>query len=123
MMKFSQKQIVKAYISLMHLSGASMPLGTALSLYQLRKKLEGTYQFCAEQEQVIIERYGGNNQNGSISFSDAESVAGAQADLKELNDMEVELDIEPVSVKVDDLHGLEVTLNDIDALNGFVAFI
>lgn len=60
----TQKQMVNAYLTLTQLSSAKLPVVTAYALYQLRKRLEPSYAFCVEQEQVIIEQHNGVMENG-----------------------------------------------------------
>lgn len=117
-----QKHIIDAYITLTHLGGIQMPARCAFQLYQLRKKLETSYQFCAEQERMVITKYHGTVQNGMISFPDESDATMAQAALREISEMTVELEYEPVTVKLDDLEGGSITMDDIANLDGFVVF-
>ena len=118
-----QKQMVNAYITLVRLGGAPMSVKAAHDLYLLRKKLEPTYQFCVEQEQMIVEKYNGRAVNGTITFSDEETVRHAHAALQELYDLEVEFESDAVTVKLDDIKGGTLSVNDLETLEGFVALI
>lgn len=117
-----QKHIINAYITLSHLGGIQMPVRCAYQLYQLRRKLEASYQFCAEQERRIIEKYHGVVQNGMVTFTDEEAAASAQDALREVNEMTVEIEFEPVTIKLDDMQSGSISMDDIANLDGFVVF-
>lgn len=118
----NQKQIVNAYFTLVRLSSAQLPVKTAYALYQLRKKLEPTYTFCLEQERLIIDRFHGVHEGAAITFESAEAAQQAQHELDALNAMEVQLDFSPVVVRAEDTSGTMLSMNDIETLDGFVAF-
>lgn len=117
-----QKHIISAYITLSHLGGIQMPVRCAYQLYQLRKKLESSYQFCAEQERMIIEKYHGSVKNGVISFADEDNATNAQNALRELNEMTVEIEFDPVTINMNDIQSGSVSIDDIANLDGFVVF-
>lgn len=116
----TQKQMINAYIILVRLGSAQMSIRAAHSLYKLRKTLESTYQFCSEREQLIVEKYHGRVVNGSITFDNEEAAQCAQVDLQELYDLETETDIDAVAISMDDIKGVSLSMNDMDALEGFV---
>lgn len=119
----NQKQIINAYITLVKLSGVQMSIKAAHSLYSLRKKLEPTYQFCAEQEQLIVKKYNGQASNGTIIFADAECAKKAHEALHDLYELVVDIDFEPVTVNMDDFKDGTLSLNDLEAFDGLVILI
>lgn len=116
----TQKQMINAYITLVRLGGAQMSVRAAHTLYQLRKKLESSYQFCSEREQLIIEKYHGKIVNGTITFDNEEAAQCAQADLRDLYDLDIDAGIEAVILSMDDIKGVSLSVNDMEALEGFV---
>ena len=116
----NHKQMVNAYITLMRLSGASMPIRTAHELYCLRKKLEPAYQFCSEREQLIAEQYHGRIVNGRLSFEDESDMLHAQAELQELYALQSDEPFNAVSLNLNDIGDVSISVNDIESLEGFV---
>lgn len=117
------KQLVNAYAALTKMGGTTMDIKAAMELYKVRKTLEPYYEFCVEREQVIMEQHGGSISGGNVVFPDAEKAALAQADLNTLYFAEVEDSFMPTEVQLDNMNGCSMTLNDIEALDGLVAFI
>lgn len=116
----SQKRVIDAYLVLMKLGAAQQPVKVAYGLYKLRKQLEPTFNFRMEQERLVIERYHGTQDGNTISFADPETAQKARVDLDELNEMEVQIDFEPVSISMEDIAGASQSMNDLEALDGFV---
>lgn len=119
----THKQTINAYGVLMKLGTQSMDVRTALSLYKLRKELEGAHQFCAEREEVIIEKYHGTLGDVTISFPQPQDAIAAQAELTELYQMEAELEVTPLSIPMNVLDGCKLTPNDLEALEGIINLI
>lgn len=119
----TQKQIINAYITLVRLSSTQMSIRAARDLYVLRKQLEPTYQFCAEQEHLIVSKYNGQTVNGTIVFDDEESARKARQDLQDLHDLNVDLDFDAATINLNDIKDGVLSVNDMETLEGFVALI
>lgn len=119
----THKQMINAYSVLMKLGTQPMDVCTALSLYKLRKEMEGIHQFCAEREEVIIEKYHGELGDGTISFPQPQDAMAAQAELTELYQMEADLEVVPLSIPMNVLEGCKLTPNDLEALEGIINLI
>lgn len=119
----NQKQMVNAYVTLVKFSGTKMPVQNAYKLYMLRKKIEPSYQFYAEQEQKIIEKYNGTVRERSVSFVTAEDAKHASEEINELNIMEADIEFEPVTIDMEGIKDMNITMEDVANLEGFAVFM
>ena len=118
-----QSEINKSYNALVRLSQVRLPIKTAFSVYQLVKKIEEPYKFALEEEKKLINKYNAEvKENGIISFSSAEDKNSFQNELQELNQLNHDIEIEPIVIKIEDLGEQTITPSDIFALEGFVEF-
>lgn len=118
-----QSEINKSYNALVRLSQVRLPIKTAFSVYQLIKKIEEPYKFAFEEEKKLINKYNAEvKENGIISFSSAEDKNSFQNELQELNQLDHDIEIEPIVIKIEDLGEQTITPSDILALEGFVEF-
>ena len=118
-----QSEINKSYNALVRLSQVRLPIKTAFSVYQLVKKIEEPYKFALEEEKKLINKYNAEvKENGIISFSSAEDKNSFQNELQELNQLDHDIEIEPIVIKIEDLGEQTITPSDILALEGFVEF-
>lgn len=118
-----QSEINKSYNALVRLSQVRLPIKTAFSVYQLVKKIEEPYKFALEEEKKLINKYNAEvKENGIISFSSAEDKDSFQNELQELNQLDHDIEIEPIVIKIEDLGEQTITPSDIFALEGFVEF-
>ena len=119
-----QSEINKSYNALVRLSQVRLPIKTAFSVYQLVKKIEEPYKFAFEEEKKLINKYNAEvKANGIISFSSAEDKNSFQNELQELNQLDHDIEIEPIVIKIEDLGEQTITPSDIFALEGFVEFV
>ena len=117
-----QNKIVDAYKTIKNMNGEKFHLPVAYKLYKLRKELEPHFDFKTEQEKAAIAEFEGKvNDNGSVSFKSPEIAQQFVDKLKELGDMEIETEIEPVVIRMEDVH-VELTPNEIEKLDGFIDF-
>ena len=118
-----QSEINKSYNALVRLSQVRLPIKTAFSVYQLVKKMEEPYKFALEEEKKLINKYNAEvKENGIISVSSAEDKNSFQNELQELNQLDHDIEIEPIVIKIEDLGEQTITPSDIFALEGFVEF-
>ena len=118
-----QLEINTSYNALVRLSQVRLPIKTAFSVYQLVKKIEEPYKFALEEEKKLINKYNAEvKENGIISFSSAEDKNSFQNELQELNQLDHDIEIEPIVIKIEDLGEQTITPSDIFALEGFVEF-
>ena len=118
-----QSEINKSYNALVRLSQVRLPIKTAFSVYQLVKKIAEPYKFALEEEKKLISKYNAEvKENGIISFSSAEDKNSFQNELQELNQLDHDIEIEPIVIKIEDLGEQTITPSDIFALEDFVEF-
>lgn len=119
-----QFQINRAYEVLVKLSKMELPIKIAYGVYMLIKELATQYEFSLQQEKIMIEKYHGEiHQDGSISFQSVEDSKDFQKELIELNNLEPEIKVSPVTINIGNLKGQSITPSDIISLEGFVNFV
>ena len=92
---------------------------TAFKLFGVKKKLEEIIQFQLEEEKKLIEKYEGTvNESGLIRFANPEKSAEFFREKKEL--YSVDYGIDAIEVDIDSVP--DVTLEEIEALDGIVVF-
>ena len=117
-----QNKIVEAYKIIKNMNGEKFPLPIAYKLYKLRKELEPQVDFQYEQEKNLVDEFGGVVQeNGSINFGNPENARKFVEKYNELGEMETDIEIEPVVINMRDVN-IELSPNDIEKLDGFIAF-
>lgn len=115
-----QKQVLKAYIVLISM-GTKATGKTALSLFRLKNRLKELVDFQAEEEVKLAKKHGGEIlDNGTIKFDDDEQKRQFLDEKAALGEMDIDPEIEPARVQIDAVP--EITLSDIESLDGFVIF-
>lgn len=118
----TQIEAVKAYKVLQGLSESKMPIQTALSIFRLKKSLQPAYEFHAEQERAIIERYKATiDEKGMYHTADPEDMEKMRNDMTELCQMVCEFKADQVEIKADE--SIRMTPSDIEALEPVVKII
>lgn len=135
-----QYQISKAYQVLNRIQNMDMPVRIALHLSMLMKKLSPCFESAVECEKRLVEKYHGEiDENGRVVFrirgaedgtaTDQDRVEaqtnadGFNREQQELNQTEIELDFQPLEIKLNDVADLKLTMADMTALDGFVNFV
>lgn len=120
-----QYQLNKAYEALSKISNMPLPVRDAYKIYMLLQHLRYNYEFQVTEERKLIDKYNGCIMpDGEIVFHDADDsvVRSFRADLNELNNNDVELDMQPITISFDSFGNNTITPNDVAVLNGFVSF-
>lgn len=116
----TQHEAVIAYATLIRL-GPKVTGKTAFALFKLKQSLQATVTFQSEEEMKLVEKCGGTvSENGRIDFSDKAKQDEFLKEQKELLNMECDPDIQPVKVSIDAIP--DITMADIESLDGFVIF-
>jgi len=93
----------------------------AFSLFRMKQKLEEVVRFQGEQERTLAEKHGTKiMEDGALIFPDDKAKAAFMEDKKALYDMEIDPEIEPIKVQIDQLPA--INMEEIEALNGFIEF-
>lgn len=120
--KFTQGKIVKAYkaISIIKSQALTTPVN-AKKIWNLWKIAQNAYEFQAEEEKKLIDKYHGEITNEqTIRFKNKEDADGYQAEWEKLADMEIEETIVPVVLKGVD--SIKISAEDINSLEGLIEF-
>lgn len=118
-----QYQINKAYSALSRLANMQLPVRDSRNLYMLSKQLDDAYNFELEQEKKLIEKYHGVfTKDGGVTFANSDDANGFGAELKELNNLEVEVEFDPVVIDCDAMGDQRISPFDVACLDGFVMF-
>ena len=113
-MNITQKQAIDAYKAVRKLEYQDMPGECAVVLFKLRRALEPQYEFQDEQEHKFVNTLDCSiSGNGEIVFKDDESRNKYLEKVKELGELEVEVNIKKQKFSIKDL---KLSPNDIAAL-------
>ena len=109
---------IKAF-SMINKMGNKVTGKTAYEMFKLKTELKKIVDFQSEEEMKLVDKYGGIvEQNGLIVISDGENRYKFQQEHIELGNLEC--DIKPIDVELDRIP--EITMEEIEALYGFVNF-
>lgn len=119
MANLTQNRAVVAYTTIMNM-GQKVSGKPAFALFKLKQTLKGIVEFQSEEEMKLVEKYGATvTEDGRIlPGDDAEKFAELVKEKEELGNMEC--DVVPVEIDLDSIP--EITMNEIEALDGFVIF-
>lgn len=118
-----QSKINKAYQALRRVSEVPISVNKAYEIYTLMKELETPFNFEAEREKKLIEKYGCTvKPDGMIMFDKKEDASSFQLEISELNDMDVDIKFDPVIIEYGDMSGYAISPSDIFSLESFVEF-
>lgn len=118
-----QYQINKAYNALGRLANMQLPVRDSRNLYMLSKQLDDAYSFEVEQEKKLIEKYNGVlTGDGGVTFPSNDEAKKFSEDLAELNNLEVDVEFDPVVISCDAMDGQRISPFDVACLDGFVTF-
>ena len=94
----------------------------ALNLFHMKNILQENIDFQIEQEKALVEEYEGIlSDGGTVLFNDADKRAAFQEAYKELQATECEVDADPITMSIETIP--DITLEDIEQLNGFIIFM
>lgn len=118
-----QANINKAYASLQKLKELRLPMKKAYGIYKLCTAIQEPYAFALGEEQKYLAEYGGKpNGDGTITFATPMDCAAFRDKLEELNNMDVDITVETVTLTEADFGEQMITPSDIANLEGFVTF-
>jgi hypothetical protein len=119
----TQYQLLQAIPALGTLGSLKLPMKKAYGIYNLAKKANEAKDFFIEQEKKLIEDYHAEvNENGQISFKEAEDFKGFNEKYTELKTLEAE-GIEPIELSIESLGDQELSAADLASLEGVVNFV
>ena len=114
----TQGDAVRAYGAIVRM-GQKATGAAAFTLFRLKKSLQEIFEFQNEEEQKLVKKYGGQMiDNGLVVIADKEQREQFQKEVEKLHAMEC--DIQPVTIPAAAIP--EISLAEIEALDGFVIF-
>ena len=112
------RKLVEATPALREIANQRLPMKTLYRVTRLIRKIRPQLDFYDEQYQKLIMEYCTEDEGGFLlpvgSKTDFENA------LNELFDLDVEVNIEPVSIPENEAENLRLSYNDICALEGFI---
>lgn len=117
----THKKVITAYKVLEKMSKQTLPIKEAYALHKLRGKLKTAFDFQVEQEERLIEKLNPKIENGSLFFQNVDDAQEWQDEMIAVGNMESDIEFEPIKISIND--DLQISLDDIDALEGFVDFV
>ena len=118
-----QYLIHRAYTTMSRMWNMQLPVRVAHEIYMLMKKLEPFHSYGIEQERKLVAKYNGEvSADGQILFRNKDDAPLFRSELIEMNDLEVEVEFEPVRIPFDAVAEGTLSPMDICNLDGFVIF-
>lgn len=121
-----QPDIIKAYKTIQKYENERLPMKISYALHKTRVLLQTQWDFQAEREQALIEKYQPEFTKDGMQFKDEDTAKQFAAEFqKELNEM-AELDVDlgsfnkPTVPLSDDV---QLTVDDIATLEPFIEFV
>lgn len=117
-----QGKVIQAYNALARLGGQTMEdYAVAYKLFRLKKQMTPAIEFQTEREKAIFDKYQPERlANGQYSFRTSGQAAEFRKELNDLAEVETEIQITPVTIPKG--QRLLISMDDIEALDGFVVF-
>ena len=116
------QQILTAYNSIDELASIKIPIKSAFELFKLKHSLEPYCLAEIESEKKLATDHGGVIENdGTVKFNDLDSKNSFQNGLIELYKNEIEIEYEPIAIKLTGLNA-NITMRAIESLDGFISF-
>ena len=120
MIKTTMQKAFDAFITLSRMRN-KVKGKDALYLFHMKNMLKEPVDFQNEEEVKLVEEHGGTiTDNGTIIIADAEKRTAYQKARKELGEMECEVHTDPVKVSLE--RNPDITMEEIELLDGFVEF-
>ena len=125
MIKLKISDIINSVSTLKELMGKSLKSRVAYKVARLAREVENEYKLYDEKRIDLIKKYANHDENGELildeegSFSVAdENVAAFRKELMELMDVEIELNVDKLSLE--ELDGCDFTPSEMVNLMVFV---
>lgn len=116
-----QKKIVGAYKAMESLYRQHMPLREARKIFNLRMALQPAINFQSEEEKKMLEEMGlALEFGGYVNFKSEDQQKAYFQRVEEIGETEADLEIDPVALPK--LDGIQISAEELEALEGFVEF-
>lgn len=122
-MKLSRIIDEKLHLALNRLSKEILPLKAAFKLKKIIETVRREFNHYEEVRKEALMKFGEKNEDGTLKLDDRSNVqfsdAGLQGFAQELKEL-IELDIEVPTIKTSELGNINITLADIESLDGII---
>ena len=119
-----QTKINNTYQYLQEIKQIRINGNSARQIYFLKKALEPHFQFYLEETRKLIEECGGTiGEGGRINFADVEKAREYMKLQTELDNAEVDVNVEVVTISLSQNPNLTLSAEDIENVEGFIEFI
>lgn len=116
-----QGKLINAYKVIADLYRQKLPLPTSYKLYKLKGALQKAWDFQIDAEQKLIDEFGAKmGDEGRLSFDNPDKANEFNERLREVFDMESDIDVEPIEIPITD--DMSITPIDIENLDGIITF-
>lgn len=128
-MNFKLAELAKFNANSQKIFSEKMPLTCAYKLAKLQKEMADDIEFYQKKYFEIIEEYAKRDSNNNLKYSDdgtvvlmePDKVEEAQAKIKELNEMEVSLNVENFLLELSDFDkDSKMSMEDFNAILPFI---
>lgn len=113
-------KVLSAYVALNRVRN-KVKGKTALDLFRLKNAMKDSVDFISEEEMKLVNEHGGAvTETGTIIIADKDKRAAFMTARKELDMMECDVEMSPPVVNME--NNPDITMEDIEQLDGFVEF-
>lgn len=128
-MNFKLKQIIKFSMSIKKIAEDELPLTCAYKIAKIEDAIAADVEFYQKKYFEIVEKYGKRDDNGQLKYSDdglvviidQERISEAQAEITQLEEMDIELDVEKYLLDISDFD--QSSRMSVMELNSLMPFI
>lgn len=117
-----QSDVNRVFPALLCLKDTRMPIRNAYEIHSMIEALRPLYAFAVQREKELLQGYGAETDTGTISFPNQEAADQFQKEYDEFNSTDVDLDIDEIVLKLDNMSETFMAPTDIERLRGFVCF-
>lgn len=122
-MTIKQNKTALLFMALQELQSVSLPIQTAWKIYNLAQDIKSRVEFCIQEENKLIEKYGGKpNETGDVKFDSKQNASDFSQEYKALMDFDVVIDTEEICIDLNDLKDVKLKPETIGALSPVVVF-
>lgn len=115
-----QSKIIEAYKAIQTMMNEPLTIGSSYKIFKLKKRLQDQWDFQYGEEQKLLTELQPDMNGDGMKFASTEDADRYRALIKELSNIDVEIEGLPVRIPLTE----NITLSpaNIEALDGFIEF-
>lgn len=122
-MTMKQIKLCRAYEALDGFAkNIHLPATKAFAIYTVIKKVRPIYEARVDVERDIINRFDIKVDNGQFTFKTPAFAEAYMKEIDELNNVDVEVNVSPIVIALDDIGEQRITPAQMEALDGIICF-